>query len=229
MFMLEEYASRSVETRRRDRARRRVRTVATVVCVGAFVAASPGLRAAGAEDAAARMEIQDLPVCYALGTDAIGRAVTAPSGSDLDSTAAMADLNFREGLAHYRRCFAPSFTFTLSNRGVAGPKVPNPATRTPKTDAALQWANFVNRAFRGPGYVYTQHHMGSISSEVRGNEGTIVSYVIATHAYGPDSKATGVSVVYGTYTDKVVKVDGKWLIAERTLDTWSGAQIPAGQ
>jgi hypothetical protein len=35
-----------------------------------------------------------------------------------------------------------------------------------------------------------------------------------------------VSVVYGTYTDKVVKIDGKWLIAERTLDIWSGAQIP---
>ena len=204
----------------------RLKILAAVACA-AVMATGVSLGAADAEEVAARMEIQDLPVCYALGTDAIGRAVTAPSsGADLDSTAAMVDPSFKEGLAHYRRCFAPSFTFTLSNRGSAGQKVPNPATRTQKTDATLQWANFVNRAFRGSSYVYTQHHMGSISSEVRGNEGTIESYVIATHAYGPASKATGVSVVYGTYTDKVVKIDGKWLIAERTLDIWSGAQIP---
>ena len=226
MFMLKARASRWVEVGSRDRARRCARTVTIAACVSAVMLTSAG-RAAG-QDTDAHVAMRDLPVCYANGTDAIGRAVTAPSNPDLDSTTAMVDPNFKEGLAHYRRCFAPTFAFTLSNRGVAGQVVPNPATRTPKTDAALQWANYVNNAFRGSGYIYTQHHMGSISSEVRGDEGTVVAYLIATHVFGPKSKRTGVSVVYGTYTDRVVRINGKWLIAERTLDTFSSIPVPAG-
>jgi hypothetical protein len=228
MYVIEERTSQQFGIGRPGQRLLRVCAVATVFA-GAVAAMSAGLNAAGGEDAGDRMQIQDLPVCYAQGTDAIGRAVTAPRNPDLDATIGMVDANFREGLEHYRRCFAPTFTFTLSNRGVAGQKVPNPATRTAETDAALQWANYVNNAFRGPGYAYTQHHMGSIASEVRGDEGTVVSYLIATHVFGPTSKRTGVNVVYGTYTDKVVRIDGRWLIAERTLDTFSSMSVPAGQ
>ncbi len=185
---------------------------------------------AAADDAAgsAHDQAEDLPVCYARGVDAIGRAATAPANPDLDSTTALVDANVKEGLEHFRRCFAPNFSFTLSNRGVAGRVVPDPATRTAKTDAALQWANYVNNAFRGGGYIYTQHHMGSIQREIRGNEGTIRSYLIATHVSGPTSRRTGVSVTYGTYTDKIARINGRWLITQRTLDTIASVGIPAG-
>lgn len=169
----------------------------------------------------AGQKLEDLVVCYARGTDAIGSAVTAPSGPDLDSTAGLADAKFREGLELYRHCFAPDFAFSLSNRGVVSRVVPDPATRTPKTDPALQWANYVNNAFRGPGYIFTQHHIGSIASEVQGNEARIQCYLIATHVYGPSSKRTGVNVVYGTYTDQAVKVRGRWMLARRTLDSFA--------
>jgi hypothetical protein len=198
----------------------------------AALAATMGSRAAlaSADDggATAQDQAEDLPVCYARGVDAIGRAVTAPANPDLDSTTAMVDPNFKEGLEHFRRCFAPNFSFSLSNRGVVSRVVPDPAKRTVKTDAAVQWANYVNNVFRGAGYVYTQHHMGSIASEIRGNEGTVSSYLIATHVAGPTSKRTGVSVTYGTYTDKVARINGRWLITHRTLDTIAGAGIPAG-
>lgn len=198
----------------------------------AALAATMGNRAALAAEgnggATAQDQAEDLPVCYARGVDAIGRAVTAPANPDLDSTTALVDPNFKEGLEHFRRCFAPNFSFTLSNRGVVSRVVPDPAKRTAKTDAAVQWANFVNNTFRGAGYIYTQHHMGSIASEIRGNEGTVSSYLIATHVAGPTSKRTGVSVTYGTYTDKVARINGRWLITHRTLDTIASAGIPAG-
>jgi hypothetical protein len=91
---------------------------------------------------------------------------------------------------------------TLAFDGVPALTVPDPRTRMPYTDAALQWANFVNDAFRGSGYRNTQHHMGSISSELHGNRAQVVSYLIATHAYGPTSTEIGVNVVGGTYTDE---------------------------
>ncbi|MFT7305649.1 MAG: hypothetical protein ACI9P7_000909 [Candidatus Azotimanducaceae bacterium] len=107
--------------------------------------------------------------------------------------------NFDAALAH-SSCFSEDFTFTLAFNGVPVLTVPDPDTRTENTDAALQWVNFVNNAFRGPSYKSTQHHMGSISSKVRGNKAEIVSYLIATHAYGPAGAqpAGSVSVVGGT-------------------------------
>ena len=195
----------------------------TIGMISASSAALPG--ALAASDADDKLAVEALPVCYARGVDTIGQAVTAPTSQDLNSTAALSDPKFKEALEHFRRCFAPDFAFTLSNRGVAGRTVPDPATRTPQTDAALQWANYVNNAFRGPAYVYTQHHMGSIHSEISGDKGKVQSYLIATHVFGPASKRTGVSVVYGTYTDEVVKVKGRWMISKRTLDTISSVPI----
>jgi len=202
--------------------------VALLVVLATMAGAHAALGAADDAKGSAQDQAEDLPVCYARGVDAIGRAAAAPVNPDLDSTTALVDPNFKEGLEHFRRCFAPNFSFTLSNRGVVSRVVPDPAKRTTKTDAAVQWANFVNNTFRGAGYVYTQHHMGSIASEIHGNEGTVSSYLIATHVAGPTSKRTGVSVTYGTYTDKVARINGRWLITHRTLDTIAGAGIPAG-
>lgn len=212
---------------RRSRPKATLLSGAAIAAVlAALLGTQPGLAgSSGASDA--QSQIEDLPVCYARGTDTIGRAVNAPAGTDLDSTAALVDPTFTAGLEFFRRCFAPNFSFTLSNNGTAGRTVPDPATRTPKTDAALQWANFVNNAFRGPAYVATQHHMGSISSEVHGDKADMKSYLIATHMFGPKSTRTGVSVVYGTYIDVAVRIKGTWLLEHRTLDTTASVPIAA--
>ncbi len=171
-------------------------------------------------------EVEDLAVCYAYGTDALGSAVNALIEPNLDSTLNLSDPQFAKGLRFYRKCFAKQFSFTLEFDGVPLLTVPDPATRTASTDAALQWANFVNNAFRGPGYRNTQHHMGSISSKIHGNNASMISYLIATHAFGPTSTQTGVNVVGGTYTDAVVRKNGRWLILNRTLNITSSVVTP---
>ena len=176
----------------------------------------------------AQDQVEDLPVCYALGTDALGRAVNAIGDQPLDSTANLDDPDFAEGLAFYRKCFAKGFSFTLEVDGNPLLTVPDPATRTDGTDAALEWANFVNNAFRGPQFRNTQHHMGSITSSVRGNRGTVQSYLIATHAYAATAAMTGVRIVGGTYNDDVIRKRGRWLIAQRTLNITSNVELPAG-
>ena len=177
---------------------------------------------------AAPMDInrpEDLPACYARGTDSIARGTTPAAGNDLNSTAGLSDPNFKAGYDFYKQCFTQDFAFTLSNRGVPGRVVPDPATRTPQTDPALQWANYVNNAFRGPGYYYTQHHMGSISAHVTGDKATVQAYLIATHFFGPASNRKGANVVYGTYTDEAVRAGGKWRIRRRTLDSMASVLI----
>lgn len=169
-------------------------------------------------------EVEDLVVCYARGTDLLGSAVNAVhTAGDLDTTINTSDPVFAEALALYRRCFSSNFSFTLQFDGVPVLTVPDPASRTPTTDAALQWANFVNNAFRAPGYKSTQHHMGSISSELRGQQAHVVSYLIATHAFGPNGNEPegSVSVVGGTYTDRAVRERGQWVIDQRTLNITS--------
>ena len=170
-----------------------------------------------------RIQAQDLVVCYAHGTDTLGVAVSALGGQPLDSTVNLGDPKFAEGLAIYRGCFAKSFSFTLKFGGFTLLTVPDPATRTPATDAALEWANFVNNAFRGPGYQNTQHHMGSILGRVHGTSADVESYLIATHSLGGTA---GVDRVGGTYFDHDIKVRGRWLIESRTLDITSSVHIP---
>ena len=168
--------------------------------------------------------VEDLPVCYARGTDTLGRAVNAViSGVDPEDPVNIGDPDFDAALAIYRDCFSADFEFTLAFDGVPVLTVPDPNTRTPDTDAALQWANFVNNAFRGPGYKSTQHHMGSISSDIHGRTADIVSYLIATHAFGPngDQPEGSTAVIGGTYTDEAVRERGTWLLKKRTLNITS--------
>lgn len=213
---------------------RRVATGQGMVLMGVLVVALASVPAWAAPQVSspqpARNQIEDLVVCYALGTDAIGRAVDAIGDQPLDSTVNISGANFSEGfaegLALYRECFADGFSFTLEFDGVPALTVPDPSTATASTDAALQWANFVNNAFRAPGYSNTQHHMGTIRSSAHGNTGTAQSYLIATHSYGPTSARTGVNVVGGTYRDEVVRVRGRWLIQQRTLNITSSVNVP---
>ena len=76
----------------------------------------------------------------------------------------------------------------------------------------------------GPRFKNTQHRMGSISNKIRGSRGRIVSYLIATHAYA--DPILGVRVVGGTYTDRVVREGGRWVILRRTLAITSIAERP---
>jgi hypothetical protein len=201
--------------------------IITTVAAAAFLVCSALAVAGqgnGAESSRHQAAVEDLPVCYARGTDTLGRAVNAVNTlGDLDSTINIGDPDFDAALALYRKCFSKDFAFTLQFDGVPVLTVPDPSTRTDQTDAALQWANFVNNAFRAPGYRSTQHHMGSISSEIHGNTANVVSYLIATHVFGPtgDQPEGSTSVVGGTYTDKSVKIKGKWVIKDRTLNITS--------
>jgi hypothetical protein len=193
---------------------------ALLVC-GASASAGKGDGAASSQHQNA---VEDLPVCYARGTDLLGRAVNAVDTlGDLDSTINVGDPEFDAALALYRDCFSKDFAFTLQFDGVTVLTVPDPATRTEQTDAALQWANFVNNAFRAPGYRSTQHHMGSISSEIQGDTAHVISYLIATHVFGADGDQPegSTSVVGGTYTDESVKQNGHWVIKDRTLNITS--------
>lgn len=181
------------------------------------------------EAAAAKQQIEALVVCYALGTDAIGGATDAVGGQALDSTVNLSPAayseGFAEGLAKYQECFADDFSFTLIVNDVPVATVPDPSL---SAEPALQWANFVNNAFRGSGYSNTQHHMGTIETHAAGNTGSAQSYLIATHAYGPSSGRTGVNIVGGTYRDDVVRRQGRWLIRSRTLTITSSVNLPAG-
>ena len=135
----------------------------------------------------------------------------------------MRTCSYPAALAIYRTCFSRNFSFTLAFDGVPAQTVPAPDNRTSSTDGALQWANFVNNAFRQAKYKSTQHHMGSISSEIRGDQADIVSYVIATHVFGPDGEQPegSVSVIGGTYTDRAIRENGQWRLQSRTLDITS--------
>ena len=175
----------------------------------------------------AQAEVEDLAVCYARGTDAIGRAVGATSvPADQEDDVNISDPDFAAGLALYRKCLSKDFSFKLEIvPGEPIAEVPNP-NNGPGQDGPLQWANFVNNTFRASGYTNTQHHMGSISSEVHGNRAHMVSYLIATHRVG-DYPGSSVDVVGGTYTDEVVRENGRWVILQRTLLLTSSVTTPA--
>ncbi|MDH3509789.1 MAG: nuclear transport factor 2 family protein [Gammaproteobacteria bacterium] len=175
----------------------------------------------------AQEQVEDLVVCYALGTDALGRALDAIGGQPPNSTVNLQDANFAEGLALYRKCFAKDFSFLLEIDGIAALTVPDPATRTKDTDAALEWANFVNNSFRDAGYKNTQHQMGSITSSVDGNSGKVLSYLTSTHVYSDSAPLTGALLVGGTYHDDVIREQGQWFIKTRRLNITSSLQIPA--
>ena len=194
--------------------------------------------------------IKALGTCYALGTDTLGSAHHYPPQANTGTGDLGLDPKFTEALAIYRSCFASDFEFNIILGNGEGPTIPWAAlVSNPGGDRALEWANFVNRAFRGPAaswncpndanctvnqYESTQHQLGTQLATANGNTGTLQSYLTATHTYHQDANGNsldaqgrkGMSVAYGTYVNKVVLERGKWKIQERNLILRRGVALP---
>jgi hypothetical protein len=135
-------------------------------------------------------EIGKLSLCYARGTDAIGRGDLAG------------------GKAIYQGCFTSDAELAVYFPG-ADPDGP-PDFVTTGTES---WADFVQSVFSANGYTSTQHLMGNIEVDTHGNKGTMTSYLHATHVVNNGT----IDVANGTYTDEVVRKHGDWKIKRRTL------------
>ena len=186
-------------------------------------------------------EIRALSTCYARATDAIGYAIHKPPVADHNTPDGGEDENFTAGLARYRQCFADDFRFNIVlPGGTVTPWETLIPTHAEGDDPALQWANYVNNAFRGDWdcpaagpcnknqYESTQHQLGSIAVTVDGDTAFLESYLIAIHAYHPQDAGgrTGMSVNYGTYQNEVVRERGRWVIRKRDLILRRGSTLP---
>ncbi len=98
-------------------------------------------------------DIRKLTICYAHGTDAIGRGDVAA------------------GRAIYQPCFTKDATFS----------VVFPNGQEEKRTGSDAWADFVATVFQGAGYTSTQHLIGTISIEVQDKSATMSTYLHATH------------------------------------------------
>lgn len=137
------------------------------------------------------MEIAKLPLCYARGTDAIGRGDVA------------------QGKSIYNHCFTNNAELSVYFPGTPfnGP----PSYVTNGTDS---WGDFVSATFTGNGYVATQHLMGNIEvHQDSPTHATMTSYLSATHAVNDGT----IDTAQGTYEDEVVRRNGVWKIKTRTL------------
>ncbi|BAY11775.1 nuclear transport factor 2 family protein [Calothrix sp. NIES-2098] len=132
------------------------RLITTLIAVIATVLVLVGgtIELASASQPNDRSEIEQLTVCYALGTDAIGRG------------------DIQQGKNIYQNCFTPNAKITA-----IFPDGVTIETRIGTND----WADFVASVFKGNGYVATQHLMGTINIDVNGNSGKMTSYLHATH------------------------------------------------
>ncbi len=162
-----------------------VGAAASVMLGAGYVNASPH----GAQRAD-EAEIAKLPVCYALGTDAIGRGDVA------------------QGKAIYVPCFTGDAVLSVYFPG--SPFNGPPSFSTVGTSS---WGDFVSNTFTANGYTATQHLMGSIDVHVDGSHATMTSYLHATHVLADGT----IDVANGTYEDEVVRQNGDWKIKSRTL------------
>jgi len=97
--------------------------------------------------------IRKLTICYAHGTDAIGRG-------DLEA-----------GQALYQACFTKDAAIAAVFPDGRGEKRTGPEA----------WADFVLSVFKNAGYTVTQHLLGTIDLEVTGETATMNTYLHATH------------------------------------------------
>ena len=99
------------------------------------------------------VDIRNLTICYAHGTDAIGWGDVAA------------------GRAIYQPCFTKDATFS----------VVFPNGQQEKRTGSDAWSDFVASVFQGAGYTSTQHLIGTISIEVQDKSATMSTYLHATH------------------------------------------------
>ena len=98
-------------------------------------------------------DIRNLTICYAHGTDAIGRGDVAA------------------GRAIYQPCFTKDAAFS----------VVFPNGQIEERTGSDAWADFVASVFQGAGYTSTQHLLGTISIAVQDKSATMSTYLHATH------------------------------------------------
>ncbi|BAZ37857.1 hypothetical protein NIES4101_37830 [Calothrix sp. NIES-4101] len=128
-------------------------TALIAAVVALFVLLGGTFESALASQPNAESEIEQLTVCYALGTDAIGKG------------------DVQAGKNIYRDCFTEDATITAI--------FPDGGQATYTGTNA--WGDFVASVFRGNGYVATQHLIGTINIAVQGNNAKMTSYLHATH------------------------------------------------
>lgn len=130
------------------------RSILLIALITALVLSwPPGVAAeqpGGLQDA---VDIRKLTICYAHGTDAIGRGDVAA------------------GRAIYQPCFTKDATLSAAF----------PNGQEEKRTGSDAWADFVASVFQGAGYTSTQHLIGTISIEVQGKSATMSTYLHATH------------------------------------------------
>jgi len=139
----------------------------------------------------AEADITALSVCYALGTDAIGRG------------------DLQEGRRLYRECF--------TDDAIIGASFPGADPNNPPDLVAIGpdgWADIVNDVFSSAGYLATQHQVSNFVVDVKGDKATMSTYLTATHVLDP---AGSIDLAHGTYVDEVVRTSKGWRIKKRTL------------
>ena len=82
-------------------------------------------------------------------------------------------------------------------------------------EAVQGWYAHYNTHLRA-GIRHLKHMVHSAAIDVTGNNGKSVCYFSACFIGNDDGNA---GLVYGTYSDSVIKHQGLWLFAERTIDT----------
>ena len=122
-------------------------TTAILLSWGLGVAAEPTSRLQDEAD------IRKLTICYAHGTDAIGRGDVAA------------------GRALYQPCFTKDAAFS----------VVFPNGQIEERTGSDAWADFVATVFQGAGYTSTQHLLGTISIAAQDKSATMSTYLHATH------------------------------------------------
>ena len=132
------------------------RSIVLTVLITAFLLSwplGPSVAAEPADRLQDEADIRNLTICYAHGTDAIGRG---------DVTA---------GRAIYQPCFTKDASFS----------VVFPNGQIEERTGSDAWADFVATVFQGAGYTITQHLLGTISIEVQDTSATMSTYLHATH------------------------------------------------
>ena len=70
-----------------------------------------------------------------------------------------------------------------------------------------------------PGYPGRQHHVAQLIFEGDGSQCSVRSYAFGTHLAQDGSHSLA---FLGYYRDVCVKLDGRWLFAERVFRNWEG-------
>jgi hypothetical protein len=160
-----------------------------------------------------REAVAELIYCYARGTDAIGDSTT-----NADPRA--------EGLAIYRKCFAPDAQFRawFPQQPFDSQTFPNPDAFPDTAPAPFigpaAWADFVNTVFRGNGYTFTQHMLSNVDVQVSGTRALLTAYLNASHVISGDAiggPSRCVAVANGTYSLTAEKRRGRWIATRLDL------------